>query len=83
MSEAKTVNGVLIPADNENKVSVKSRPCPRCGKVHVLRVYPSHLEAYEAGGLIQNTLTELSADEREMLITGLCPECWDPFLGGR
>ena len=27
--------------------------------------------------LIQDICPELSADEREMLITGICPKCWD------
>ena len=35
------------------------------------------LEAWESGVLIQDALPELSASEREQLMTGIHAECWD------
>lgn len=35
------------------------------------------LIAWRAGGLIQNVMPQLSADEREFMMTGLTPKCWD------
>lgn len=71
-------------SEPEDKISVESLPCPRCGKVHTLRVYPSHWKVYKANEVcIQHALPELSAGERETLITGLCPECWGPWLEGK
>ena len=54
--------------------------CPVCKSVH-----PVHLTReqglrygdYRAGkGHIQVLLPDLSADDRERLITGICPECF-------
>lgn len=50
--------------------------CPYCGKTGTLEI--SNEKAYESwqnGTLIQRAFPELSAEEREFIITGLCPEC--------
>jgi hypothetical protein len=36
---------------------------------------------WQGGELIQNALPELTADERELLISGTCPSCWDRMFG--
>lgn len=37
---------------------------------------------YESGnGLVQDLFPDLSDDEREMLMSGICPPCWDEILG--
>lgn len=64
----------------EEKIKITTCPCPNCGHSHELLVYPSHLEAWKSGRLIQNALTELNADERELLISGICPKCWDEMF---
>lgn len=33
------------------------------------------------GGLIQNVMPYLSADDRELLISGTCSKCWDAMFG--
>lgn len=33
------------------------------------------------GGLIQNVMPYLSADDRELLISGTCSSCWDAMFG--
>jgi hypothetical protein len=38
--------------------------------------YDSYL-AYMDGKYVQDAFPEMSPDEREMLITGTHPECWD------
>lgn len=37
---------------------------------------------WSRGEPIQNALPELSPEEREILITGAHPECWDKMFGG-
>jgi hypothetical protein len=32
---------------------------------------------YEQGMAVQDAFPDRSADDREFLITGICPECWD------
>lgn len=54
--------------------------CPICRKehpVHLTREQGLRYGAYRAGyGHIQDLLPDLSADDRERLITGICPECF-------
>lgn len=52
--------------------------CPFCGKttpVQIRRV--ADYDAWQNGTLAQDAFPYLSADEREMLISGICPTCWD------
>lgn len=52
--------------------------CPFCGKttpVQIRRV--ADYNAWQNGALAQDAFPYLSADEREMLISGICPKCWE------
>ena len=40
-------------------------------------VCQSQLDAWKSGVLIQNAMPNLSADDREFLMTGITPEEWD------
>ena len=46
-----------------------------CGTVSAVTVPLSGYQAWEAGTFIQTAMPELSATEREILITGYCAEC--------
>lgn len=54
--------------------------CPICKKehpVHLTREQGLRYGDYRAGkGNIQDLLSDLSADDRERLIAGICPECY-------
>jgi len=55
--------------------------CPACTQRHVMYV---PLEGYIKrlhGALIQDAYPDMSADDRERLITGLCPACWEINFG--
>lgn len=54
--------------------------CPMCGKNTVITVTKTQYERYQNGELIQNCFPEMKPEIREMLITGICPECWDKFM---
>jgi hypothetical protein len=56
-------------------------PCRSCGVVH--KVNPSIVGfiAWQSGVLIQDAMPELSADERELFISGTCGKCWDEMFG--
>lgn len=60
----------------ERKITVETKPCPMCGHTHFVEVYPAHLKDWKNGKLIQDAIPELDLDEREMLMTGTCPQCW-------
>lgn len=55
--------------------------CPWCGKATPIYLTSDQYKRYNAWnhgeGLIQNVLSDVSPDNREMLKTGICPSCWD------
>jgi len=55
--------------------------CPFCGKAHEIEVNEIDYLDWQDGELVQNVFPYLSADEREMLISGICPDCWDKMFG--
>ena len=58
--------------------------CPICENEHVLKLTPNQYERYlnykNGHGHIQDLLPEISADDRERLITGICPVCWHQIM---
>lgn len=70
-------------------VIVQSPPCPFCTKRTEVQVdegrYAAWQHDWKSGGplcYIQVAMPELSADDREVLISGTCPECWERVFGG-
>lgn len=51
--------------------------CPFCGKAHTVQVHGKDYRAWQEGKHAQDAFPYLSANEREMLISGICPTCWD------
>ena len=60
---------------------VQTKPCRLCGESGIVLVTPAGLESWQAGELIQRAMPELSASEREQLMTGIHGECWDQVFG--
>lgn len=56
--------------------------CPFCGKANEVFVNEMDYLDWCDGKLAQHAFPYLSADEREMLISGICPTCWDDMFGG-
>lgn len=46
-----------------------------CGRISVVTVETDKLNRYKCGELIQNVFPDLSAFDREVLISGLCYDC--------
>ena len=53
--------------------------CPFCGRVQYVYVFEADYELYCKANRpsIQDIFPYLSADEREALMTGICPKCWE------
>jgi hypothetical protein len=51
--------------------------CPFCGDTTSVVVDAAGFVAWQSGELVQNALPNLSADDREVLISGICTDCWD------
>ena len=52
-----------------------------CNKVFTLMVVPADLSKWQNGELIQNAMPYLTPDERELLISGTCGDCWKKMFG--
>lgn len=71
-------NNFMIATKNRN-LTVGNR-CPMCGKVHTVTVNDADFEKWQSGVSAQNAFPYLSTDEREILISGTCPKCWDSMF---
>lgn len=56
--------------------------CPICHKEHIISVKSEDYLEWCHGVHAQDAFPYLSADEREMLISGICPTCWASMFGG-
>ena len=54
--------------------------CPFCGHAHGVFVNEADYWDWQDGALAQDAFPYLSANEREMLISGICPTCWDKMF---
>lgn len=62
-----------------------TRKCNWCNKNYAIEMTNDQMVRYEAwkntGGHVQDYLPDLSADDRELLISGTCKKCWDKMFG--
>ena len=61
------------------KISVAT-VCPLCGDTKVLTLPEEGYMAWQNGENIQNALPEFDANDRERLVSGICPSCWDKMF---
>lgn len=75
-------NTTVVTDGAECRVCVK---CPACGEDHsvAMRLDEWHagLRAWENGVHIQDAFPRLSPEDREILVSGTCPACWDEIFG--
>lgn len=62
--------------DEKDLIHVISPACPRCKKVTETVVTRAGLEAWQNGALIQQAFPDMSAADREVLLTGYHQMCW-------
>lgn len=55
--------------------------CWNCKRVFTIECDSGDYDAWKDGELIQESLHYLSADDRELLISNTCGECWDKMFG--
>ena len=55
--------------------------CPFCHKAHEVAVNEMDYLDWQDGKLAQDAFPYLSASDREMLITGICEDCWNGMFG--
>jgi len=58
-----------------------AKQCSLCKKSFTIQVNLDDFNKWEDGMVIQKAMPYLSADERELLISGYCRECFDIMMG--
>lgn len=59
-------------------IGVVEVTCIMCGTTHTILVPTAGYKKWASGlASIQDALPSLSADERELLMSNICPKCWD------
>ena len=56
--------------------------CPLCDTAQVIGVRESDYVAWKNGSLAQDAFPYLDADERETLISGICPQWEEAYVVG-
>lgn len=51
--------------------------CPLCHGTKVIEVTDGSWRMYAEGAFAQDAFSYLSVDDRERLMTGICPACWE------
>ncbi len=60
----------------KNKIFNFVAKCPFCGKINNVEVPEKGYTDWQDGKMIQYALPNLTADERELLMTGICSDCF-------
>lgn len=58
------------------------KTCPFCGHDTSVDMPQDAYDKYEAGELIQNAWPDGTPTEREVVISGICPDCQITTFGG-
>ena len=61
-------------------ILVKSKPCLACKEYEVWSLDRDAVTRWQEGGLIQDCFPDMSASDREILISGTHPACWDKLF---
>ena len=64
---------------NYKEVCVVTR-CPLCGHANFVDVNEADYDDWSDGMNVAVAFPYLPASEREMLISGICPTCWNSML---
>lgn len=54
--------------------------CPLCRKVNYVDVDEDAYNNYINGELIQRAFPDMDCSTRELLVSGMCPDCWDTIF---
>jgi hypothetical protein len=63
-------------------VTYSTQPCQVCGLRSSFTLDADRVDRWMKGGLIQNVFPEMSAAERETMISGTHDRCWEKLMGG-
>lgn len=55
--------------------------CPFCGKKTEIQIEEAQYFNWLSGAMVQDAFPTLSATDREVLLTGMCPKCQESIFG--
>lgn len=58
-------------------IEIETLPCSGCGESTWFTITEEQHARIQAGEHIQFVLPHFSPEDRELLISGTCPSCWD------
>lgn len=61
-------------------MAVLTRECGFCGRQVSVTVRDEDYHKYKMGAFVQDAFPYLPADQREVLISGTCGDCWDRYM---
>jgi hypothetical protein len=62
-------------------IVVKTKTCTVCGEYEVWSLDRQAVTKWQEGEYIQNAFPNMSAEDRELLISGTHPACWNKLFG--
>lgn len=62
-------------------VTYQTKPCIQCHYPSSVAVDEDALRRWQSGTLVQDAFPHWTPEMRELLITGIHPECWDQMFG--
>jgi len=65
----------------DGETTTLQRECPFCNKIHSVVVdtkkFNDGMKKYNDGMYIQNAFPDFTPYQREMILTGICNDCWN------
>ena len=68
-------------ANQDPLINVETPPCVVCKQTSKVTVWRTEYHAWLTGTIAQKAFTNLSPDNRELLISGTHPACWTKLFG--
>ena len=75
------VSDITLEAYLADEVEYETKPCMHCGKTTVMKLDRESVEAWKNGEFIQEAFPELNKGSRELIVSGIHPECWNAMFG--
>ena len=66
---------------NGDKYVIETKQCWHCGNTGKVEIFTQEMFYLNQGYKVQDAVKSLDKDYREMLITGVHPECWISMFG--
>jgi hypothetical protein len=65
-------------SNNSTDTCTHSNTCYHCGESNeIILDFTAFMRWYNGDGLIQDIWPNLTGDERELILSGIHPECWN------